>query len=49
MDKSVNRPYSSAGSKSSSKRIDDGTYSQARKHRFETFDDVKKLIYQIYG
>ena len=27
MDKSVNRPYSSAGSKSSSKRIDDGTYS----------------------
>lgn len=43
------RPYSSAVKKKVSIRLDDGVYDLAKKHRFNTFEDVKKLIYQIYG
>ena len=33
----------------SSKRVDDEFYALAKAHRFETFEDVKRLIYDVYG
>ena len=44
------RPFASAiAMRKSSKRVDDEFYALAKAHRFETFEDVKRLIYDVYG